>query len=90
MTITKKTNTYYYGNDARRDYFANLRALGKPLRVIELSENNGHVCEEMPICRHPAAVTLVFAHEIVNLCKQAHDRYRGKNEILRKTLSSVR
>ena len=69
----KKTD----GRPAGKDYMNNLRKM-QLVRVIELSENNGHVCEEMPICRHQAAFTLVFAHEIVNLCRKAYDRYKGK------------
>ena len=69
----KKTD----GRPAGKDYINNLRKM-QLVRVIELSENNGHICEEMPICRHPAVVTLVFTHEIVNLCADAYKRYRGK------------
>jgi len=65
-----------HGRPAGKDYMSNLRKM-QLVRVIELSENNGHVCEEMPACRHQAAVTLVFAHEIVNLCAEAYKRYRG-------------
>ena len=65
-----------HGRPAGKDYMSNLRKM-QLVRVIELSKDNGHVCEEMPICRHQAAFTLVFAHEIVNLCKQAYDRYKG-------------
>lgn len=66
-----------HGRPPADDYFRNLRNM-KLVRVIELSKDNGHVCEEMPICRHPAVVTLVFTHEIVNLCADAYKRYRGK------------
>ena len=65
-----------HGRPAGKDYLNNLRKM-QLIRVIELSENNGHVCEEMPTCRHQAVVTLVFAHEIVNLCADAYKRYKG-------------
>ena len=65
-----------HGRPPADDYFRNLRNM-KLVRVIELSKDNGHICEEMPTCRHQAAVTLVFAHEIVNLCAEAYKRYKG-------------
>ena len=74
MTLLKKRpNQYYYGNSPSHDYFANLRSMGTP-RVTHLTDGNGHVCEEIPLCRKPATVMLQYAHETVYLCADGYKR----------------
>ena len=74
MTILKRrTNQYYYGNDASKDYFANLRSMGAA-KVIFLSDGNGHICEEIPTCRKPADVALQYRRDTVYLCADGYRR----------------